>query len=159
MDIIERLSKGDDLALVTDAGTPGISDPGGKLVERAVEQMPDIRIVPIPGPSAVIAALSVSGFPADKFVFLGFPPQKKGRNAYFEDVAQRKETVVFYESTHRIEKTLVALSEVIADRPIMVARELTKLHETLYRGKALDVLDQLKRGSAKGEFVVIIRAL
>jgi 16S rRNA (cytidine1402-2'-O)-methyltransferase len=158
-EIIARLEAGEDLALITDAGTPSISDPGGKLVEEVVRALPECTIVPIPGASAIITALSVSGFPADKFVFLGFPPHKKGRNTYFEGLATQEHTVVIYESTHRIYKTLEALEEVLGERPIMVARELTKMHETCYRGTAASVTEQLKSTSIKGEFVIVIRAL
>jgi 16S rRNA (cytidine1402-2'-O)-methyltransferase len=157
-EIIDRLRAGESLALITDAGTPSISDPGGKLVEAVVNELPEVAIVPIPGASAIITALSVSGFPADKFVFLGFPPQKKGRAKYFKELAEEHHTVVIYESTHRIFKTLEALEETVGDRPIMVARELTKLHETLYRGTTASVTEQLKSTSIKGEFVIVIRA-
>jgi len=157
-EVINRLKIGEDFALVTDAGTPGISDPGGMLVEAVTNQLPDTKIIPIPGPSAVVTALSVSGFPTDKFLFLGFPPQKKGRQAYFNRVNDSRETVAFYESTHRIEKTLTQLGEIINDRPVMVARELTKLHETLYRGTVKEVTEQLLSGSIKGEFVIVVRA-
>ena len=152
-EVIDMLGEGKSLALVTDAGTPGISDPGGKLVERAVEE--GVSIVPIPGPSAVITALSVSGFPSDQFLFLGFPPHK-GRGSFFKRVAGAEGTVVFYESTHRILKCLEELSAVLPDRMLVVCRELTKLHETIYRGSASQVTDQLKSSSIKGEFVIVV---
>jgi len=155
-EVLSMLVQGKSLALVTDAGTPGISDPGGKLVEGIVSKLPEVVIVPIPGPNAAIAALSVSGFPADAFLFLGFPPHKKGRRAYFERVAENEDTVVFYESTHRIMKTLVELAPLIDDRRICVGRELTKLHETIYRGTAAEVTEQLKSTSIKGEFVIVL---
>jgi 16S rRNA (cytidine1402-2'-O)-methyltransferase len=143
-----------NIGYVSDAGTPGISDPGNKVVEKAVEL--GKNIVPIPGASAVIAALSVSGFPTDKFVFLGFMPHKgKGKN--FELIKNSKHTVVFYESVHRILKTLNEMKEVIeSEREIVVARELTKKFETIYRGKIADVLPLIKE---KGEFVVVVRGL
>lgn len=115
--------------------------------------------MPIPGPNACVAALSVSGFPADVFLFLGFPPHKKGRSAFFDRVAVTPSTVVFYESTHRILKTLVELQKKIGTRKIVVCRELTKLHETMYRGSVKDVIEQLESTSLKGEFVVVVRAL
>lgn len=156
-EIIERLRNGESLALVTDAGTPAISDPGGKLVERVVKEFgADAKVIPIPGPSAVIAALSVSGFPADRFLFLGFPPHKKGRQGYFKEVAAFDGTVAFYESTHRIMKTLDELGTLIGTRPIVVCRELTKLHETTYRGSAAEVTKMLNETSIKGEFVVVV---
>ncbi len=156
-DIIERLGNDETLALVTDAGTPAISDPGGMLVRDVYAALgEDVKIIPIPGPSACIAALSVSGFPADRFVFLGFPPHKNGRQTYFKELAARPETVVFYESTHRIEKTLEQLGAVIGDRPLVVCRELTKLHETIYRGTAAEILAALAATSIKGEFVIVV---
>ncbi len=156
-EILARLAKGQSLALVTDAGTPGISDPGGKLVHSIVIGLPDVAIIPIPGPCAAIAALSVSGFPTDRFVFLGFPPHKKGRMTYFKELAEREETVVFYESTHRIEKTLAELEARIGDRQVVVCRELTKLHETTYRGTVAEVTAALKATSIRGEFVIVCK--
>jgi len=158
-EVVERLRTGESLALVTDAGTPGISDPGGKLVERVVKEFgTDAVIIPIPGPNAAIAALSVSGFPADRFLFLGFPPHKKGRQGYFKEIAAFDGTVAFYESTHRILKTLKELEEVerLKERPLVVCRELTKIHETTYRGTAAEVTKRLEATSIKGEFVVIV---
>ncbi len=155
--VIELLKVGHDLALVTDAGTPTISDPGGQLVEALAKQFGnELRIVPIPGASAVIAALSVAGVPADRFVFLGFPPHKKGRERYFDDLASFEMTIVFYESTHRILKTLAELHDRFPQRPLVVCRELTKLHETIYRGTASEVTKQLESSSIKGEFVIVL---
>ncbi|MBI1908288.1 16S rRNA (cytidine(1402)-2'-O)-methyltransferase [Candidatus Uhrbacteria bacterium] len=109
-EVLDLLGEGKDVALVTDAGTPGISDPGGLLVQEAAARFGSaLRIVPIPGPCAAIAALSVSGFPTDRFVFLGFPPHKKGRRGFFDRVAAEEEVVVFYESVHRAEKALAEL--------------------------------------------------
>ncbi len=157
-EIVGWLREGKSLALVTDAGTPGISDPGGKLIQMIVEELGnEIAITPIPGPNAAIAALSVSGFPADEFLFLGFPPHKKGRQSFFRRIAETESTVVFYESTHRILKTLEQLGEAIGDRPIVVGRELTKLYETIYRGTVSEVTNALKSSSIKGEFVVVVR--
>lgn len=157
-EIIQMLREGKTLALVTDAGTPAISDPGGKFVETVLRELGnDFSIIPIPGPCAAIAALSISGFPADNFLFLGFPPHKKGRQNYFSKIAATTETVCFYESTHRILKTMTELGEKIGERPIMVCRELTKFHETIYRGTAAEVTKQLEKGSIKGEFVVVVR--
>ncbi len=159
-EIVARLEAGESLALVSDAGTPGISDPGGKLVEAVLEAFgKEAKIVPIPGVSAVTTLLSVSGFPSDKFVFRGFPPQKNGRSSYFREVAATEETVVFYESTHRIHKTLEELLPLVGDRPCVVGRELTKQFETLYRGTIPEVTAQLQKGSIKGEFVIVLRSL
>ena len=148
---VDQLKAGAKLAYVSDAGTPGISDPGGKLVAAAVEA--GIDVSPIAGPSALITAMSVTGFPTDKFTFLGFPPNKKGRNTYFKALADIEHTVGLYESKHRILKTLAELPQ---DRILLLARELTKMHETLYRGTAPEVLAQLEETSQKGEFVIIL---
>ncbi|MBI2436903.1 MAG: 16S rRNA (cytidine(1402)-2'-O)-methyltransferase [Candidatus Magasanikbacteria bacterium] len=154
-EIIKLLEEGKNLALVTDAGTPGISDPGNKLIADLKISNAEFRVIPIPGPSAVITALSVSGFPTDKFVFMGFPPHKNGRKKYFEEIATMKYTVALYESCHRIKKTLTELGEVCTpDRKVCVCRELTKKFETKYRGSITEVLDMdIKE---KGEFVIII---
>ncbi|MBI5370194.1 16S rRNA (cytidine(1402)-2'-O)-methyltransferase [Candidatus Uhrbacteria bacterium] len=155
--IVRLIEDGHDLALVTDAGTPGISDPGGQLVEALVKRFGgSLAIVPIPGPSALICALSASGMPADKFVFLGFPPIKNGRQKFFDHLADFDLTIVFYESTHRILKTLGELDKRFPDRKVVVCRELTKLHETIYRGTAAEVTKQLGSTSIKGEFVVVL---
>lgn len=155
--VLDHLETGKNLALVTDAGTPGISDPGGVLVAEAVKQFGDkITIIPIPGPSAITTALSIAGFPADEFVFLGFPPHKKGRQKFFDRLNEIKSTIVFYESTHRIEKTLGELESRVGDRTMMLGRELTKLHESIYRGTVSEVTAKLKSDSMKGEFVIVI---
>ncbi|OGL99313.1 16S rRNA (cytidine(1402)-2'-O)-methyltransferase [Candidatus Uhrbacteria bacterium RIFOXYB2_FULL_57_15] len=155
-EIVAMLRDGKSLALVTDAGTPAISDPGGILVETVIRESPDTAIIPIPGPSAVIAALSVSGFPCDEFVFLGFPPHKKGRQTFFKRLATMESTVAFYESTHRIEKTLAEIAASVGNRELVVCRELTKLHETTYRGTANEVTELIRSTSIKGEFVIVL---
>ena len=156
--ILEALEEGKNIALVSDAGTPGISDPGGMLVEAVAKRFSDsVVVVPIPGANAALAVLSVSGFPTDRFLFLGFPPHKKGRKTFFDEVAAREETQVFYESKHRIEKALTELAARLGDRPIVVARELTKQFETIYRGTAEECLAKLQRDKILGEFVVVIR--
>jgi len=156
--ILEQLEQGKKLALVTDAGTPGISDPGGKLVEIINTRLPSAQIIPIPGPSALIAALSISGFPTDKFIFMGFPPAKKGRERFFKKVAETEYTVVFYESVHRIIKTLLNLESYTLNPNILVCRELTKKFEYIYRGSAGEIVKILQnnKNNLKGEFVVII---
>ncbi len=155
--VLALLAEDKSVALVCDAGTPGINDPGGKLVAAAV--VSGHRVVPIPGPSAITTALSVSGLPTDHFTFLGFLPHKKGRQTMFAKIAAAEETVVFYESTHRILKTLEQLVAALPDnRPMVVCRELTKQFETIYRGNAAEVLQQLSGGVTKGEFVVIVGA-
>jgi len=158
IDLIKNfLKRGNDIALVSDAGMPGVSDPGAKLIAELIKEFGDeINIVSIPGPSAVTSILSVSGFPSDKFVFLGFPPHKKGREKFFKELASQKYTVVIYESTHRILKTLDELIENLKERQIVVGRELTKKFETLYRGTPKEVKNILQEGSIKGEFVIAI---
>lgn len=153
--ILSLLADGLKLALVTDAGTPGISDPGNKLIQEVVESGEYVEIIPIPGASACITALSISGFPTDKFVFMGFPPHKKGRKKYFTELAESKHTVAFYESNHRIKKTLGELHEVLSESvKICVCRELTKKFESIYRGTISEINEM--DIPEKGEFVVIV---
>lgn len=152
-EVVRRLSRGEDIAYVTDAGTPGISDPGGRLVEAVVTA--GFSAVPIPGPSAVAAALSASGLPTDHFRFLGFPPLK-GRENFWKKVLEQKETFVFYESSHRLVKALDELIRLGAgERRCVVARELTKKFETFYRGTVTQVLEKLPP-LIKGEIVVVV---
>lgn len=156
-DIIRYLDEGKNLALVSDAGTPGINDPGGFLIKQIVAASPETNIVSVPGANAATAALSISGFPADNFVYLGFPPHKKGRQTFFKQLGQVESTVVFYESKYRIIKSLEALRDIsfIGDRPIVVAREITKQFESTYRGIIADVIPQIEK-HLMGEFVVVI---
>jgi len=157
--IIGDLATGKKVALVTDAGTPGISDPGGRLVEEVIKLLSgQVKIVPIPGANAAIAALSVSGFSADKFIFMGFPPHKKGRNKFFDEATTAKYTVVFYESTHRILKALEQLKELAPAKKLVVCRELTKMFESIYRGTAEEILKILEsdKNNQKGEFVIVV---
>lgn len=158
--IAGQLAQGKNIALVTDAGTPGISDPGNKLIEELLLLTEaSLKIIPIPGPCAAIAALSISGFPTDKFVFMGFPPHKKGRETYFKKVAVAEETVVFYESTHRILKAMERLATLLPERQTVVAREITKMFETIYRGTPAEIIAKLNsdKNNLKGEFVVVIK--
>ena len=155
--IISFLKNNKNLALVTDAGTPGISDPGGKLVSEVVTQLgSSVKIEPVPGPSALTVALSISGLPTDSFTFLGFLPTKKGRETLFKEISESKRTVIFYESPHRILKTLKSLNQHIPTRQLVACRELTKIYESIYRGTADEVLEKLIKDKVKGEFVVII---
>lgn len=152
---IRELEQGKHLAYVSDAGTPGVNDPGGKLVAAAFEH--GYRVEPIPGPSALVAAISVCGFPMDDFRYRGFVPHKKGRQTFFHDITEEEGATLFFESPHRILKTLDALeSELAPERLVFVGRELTKLHESLYRGTAAEVKRQLYATSLKGEFVLIV---
>ena len=160
--IISLLKEGKNLALVSDSGTPGVSDPGNKLVEKVVEVLSDqVKIVPIPGPSALTCAASVSGFSMDKFLFLGFLPKKKKRKEILREIVQSKYPVIFYESPYRILKTLNELKETMSSdqramKNIVVVRELTKKFETIYRGKIEEVIEKIEKNQVKGEFVVIV---
>lgn len=157
--ILAQLAEGKRVALVTDAGTPGISDPGNELVAEVRRRLPEARIETIPGASALTAALSIAGVKTHEFVFLGFLPHKKGRRTLFQEIAQSKRAVVFYESPHRIAKALTSLAEVLPeDRTVTVARELTKLYESLVQGTAREVSEHFANhpGEARGEFVVIV---
>lgn len=158
LEILQRLGRGKNIALVCDAGTPGISDPGNELIDFLLDRDKTIKIVPIPGASAITTALSVSGFRADKFVFLGFLPKKK-RIKLFDWLKAGKITFSFYESPHRILKTLDVLTEHFGeDSRIFIARELTKLHETLYKGTIKEIRGVLGKEKVRGEIVVIVEA-
>lgn len=158
--ILKLLREGKNLALVSDAGTPGISDPGNKLVKKVIESLSgQASVVVVPGASALTAAASISGLPMDKFLFLGFPPQKRKRKKFFEEVVNSKHPVIFYESPYRILKTLNELKQMFqascSKLQVVVCRELTKKFETIYRGAIDEVIEQIKRDKIKGEFVVI----
>ncbi|MAG11313.1 MAG: 16S rRNA (cytidine(1402)-2'-O)-methyltransferase [Parcubacteria group bacterium] len=153
--ILSRL-KTESAALVTDAGTPGIADPGGLLVKAIEDSDDDISIVPIPGASAVVTALSVAGMRANQFTFLGYVPHKKGRNKFFNGIDKALHTVVFFETPHRIGKTLEALSGLSKNRRIVICRELTKMHETIYRTNVSDVKNSVPEDEYRGEFVIVI---
>ena len=151
--LVRKLSEGLDIALVSDAGTPLVADPGQRLVARAVAE--GIRVVPIPGPSAVLAALAVSGYPADEFVFAGFAPSKANdRKSWLEQLATEPRTIVFFETPHRIGKTLADVALFLGDRPITVGRELTKLHEQVVRTTSREAGEL--QIPAKGEFTIVL---
>lgn len=186
--ILDLLGKGHDMALVSDAGTPGISDPGGKLIDLVLKRMgAKVRIESVPGPSAVTAALSISGIPTDKFIFFGFPPHKKGRQKFLDKIIRSPYPAVVYESKHRIIKLLKELEEknreiieknrelkdkkekgILAkeDEPlrispitsVVICREISKMHETVYRGDIKAILERIKNSQEdqKGEFAVVI---
>lgn len=158
--IVERIREGERVAYITDAGTPGISDPGGRLVALVRAEAPEAAIETVPGPSALTAALSIAGVPTDDFLFLGFLPHKKGRQTALNYIAQSKHTVVLYESPHRIEKFLKGMKEVAPLRRITIARELTKVYEEILAGTAEELYAILAENPQKvrGEFVVIIEA-
>jgi 16S rRNA (cytidine1402-2'-O)-methyltransferase len=153
--ILSKLKEGKYIALVSDAGTPGISDPGFRLIQLAIESQ--IPIVPIPGPSAAITALSVSGLPTDAFFFKGFLPHKsKKRRDLLKQLEEVKETLIFYESPHRISEALKDIIEVLGDREIVLTRELTKVYEEIIRGKVSEIQDQIGDRKLKGEITLLI---
>lgn len=168
--IFALLEEGKNLALVSDAGTPCISDPGVMLIAEVRDRMSrrnlagearfrlDIQIVPIPGPSALISALSASGLPSSEFLFLGFLPHKKGRETLFKEIAESKRTVAFYESPHRILKTLASLEKFAPEKKVVIARELTKIYEEFISGTASEILAhfELHQDTVRGEFVVMV---
>lgn len=186
-EIMGLFEQGKNLALVSDAGTPGISDPGGKLVQAVIEKFgDDVKVESVPGPSAVTAALSISGIPTDKFVFMGFPPHKKGRQTFIKKILRSEYPAVIYESKHRIIKFLEELRQAVSDQndddnasaetrfiaspkegvkekkleltSVVVCRELSKMHESVYRGDIKSVIEKIKdnKDDQKGEFVVIV---
>jgi 16S rRNA (cytidine1402-2'-O)-methyltransferase len=152
--LIEKLLSGQSIALVSDAGTPGISDPAFHIVQQALEK--GISIIPIPGPAAFITALIASGLPTDRFVFEGFLPIKKGRKTKFESWKSETRTIIIYESPHRIMKTLTDIQTSLGSRNVVVARELTKKFEEIVRGTIPSVLAELKKKEPRGEYVVLI---
>lgn len=153
--IVAELQAGKNVALISDAGTPGISDPAWTLVQAALEA--GIEIVPVPGPAAFLTALMGSGLPMNQFVYLGFVPAKKGRQTLFESIKNEDRTVALYESPHRIQKTLELMRDILGpDRPIVLARELTKLHETFFRGTLQELLDSKEAHKLKGELVLLV---
>lgn len=152
--IIERIISGQNCGLVTDAGTPGISDPGTRFINFAIEQNIEVRTVP--GATALIAALTLSGFPSDSFVFEGFLPNKKGRQKALKQLVEEKRTIVLYESTYRIKKLIDELTELMPERRMAICRELTKKFEEIIRGTAAEIQNSISNMIIKGEFVVVI---
>ncbi len=152
--LINHLSSGNDLALITDAGTPGISDPAYRIVNAAIEE--NISVESIPGPSALLAALVSSGLPTDRFIFEGFLPHKKGRIKKILNIKDQKATIIYYESPYRLFKTLNQLFDLLGDRQAVVARELTKIHEEIKRGTISSLLKEFKNTKVKGECVILI---
>jgi 16S rRNA (cytidine1402-2'-O)-methyltransferase len=151
--LVERLQRGEAIALVSDAGTPTISDPGGRLIRAAIDA--GVRVEPVPGPSAALAALAVSGLPTDTFTFLGFPPPKGSeRSRWFDEVKAAGRTVVFFEAPHRVRQTLQQLFDAVGDAEIAVGREMTKAHEELVRGPISSVMAVLRE--PRGEYTVVV---
>jgi 16S rRNA (cytidine1402-2'-O)-methyltransferase len=154
-EVLAVLDGGGDVALVSDGGTPGVSDPGALLVAAAHEA--GIRVSPVPGPSAVAAILSASGFAGDRFVFDGFLPAREGeRRKRLRSLADETRTVVVYEAPHRLRASLADMAEVLGGRKLVLGREITKVHETLLRGSAGEVLDALGEGEVKGEIAIAL---
>lgn len=157
-EIIKRLISGEDVALVSDAGTPGISDPGEDLIKAVIRE--NIDIVPLPGPSAFILALIVSGFSTRRFVFEGFLPKKeKEREKILEELSREKRTIIIYESPHRLVKTLREIKDKMGNRNIVLARELTKFYEEIFRGSLEEALAKYQEEEPRGEFVVVIEGI
>ncbi len=152
--LIKKLNRGDSIAIISDAGTPGISDPAFYMVREAIKD--DIPVEAIPGPTAFVAALVCSGLPTDRFVFEGFLPAKKGRKTRLTELAEEKRTIIIYESPKKLLKTLKHLLEFLGDRRIVIARELTKKFEQFYRGNLKEILMDEELITLKGEFVIII---
>lgn len=156
-EVIERLRNDEHVVLVSDAGTPGISDPGARLVATVREKLPEAKIESIPGTSALTAALSIAGLSTDKFLFLGFLPHKKGRQTVLKKIAASEYPIVLYESPHRILKLLAELEKFAPQSRITIARELTKIHEEVLVGSPLLLAETLeKKKAVRGEFVVIV---
>ncbi|MFN2542436.1 MAG: 16S rRNA (cytidine(1402)-2'-O)-methyltransferase [Chthoniobacterales bacterium] len=156
--LVERLAAGENLALITDAGTPGLSDPGARLIRECIKR--ELPFTIVPGPSSVLMALIGAGFATDKFFFAGFLPNKSGgRERELRAAAARKETTIFFESPHRLIKTLTAAIEILQDRQLCVARELTKKFEEFRRGTASELLAHYQAHSPKGEIVLVVADL
>ena len=156
--LVARIAAGETMALVSDAGTPGISDPGARFVAELVREAEgQVKVIPIPGPSAAVALLSASGLYADAYVFHGFPPHKKGRAAFWKQVADEERTSVFYESPHRVEKAIAELAPLCApERKLVIGRELTKVFESVRHGTMGGAMDLLMSEPIKGEYVIAV---
>ena len=154
--LIERLRSGENLALVSDAGTPAISDPGYRLVVEAIRA--GIRVVPVPGPSAVASVLSASGLPTDRFVFEGFLPSKnRERGTRLQALREESRTLVFYEAPHRLKESLIEMRRILGDRQIVIAREVSKIHEEFLRGTIGALVSQLAEREVKGELTIVVQ--
>lgn len=154
-EVLSRLHAGQSVALISDAGTPGISDPGGILVEKAVED--GITVISVPGPSALIASVSISGLPIKEFTFIGFlSPKRTHRQKMLEELRMEKRTLVFYEAPHRILETLEDMSEIFGERKAALVKEITKIHEEALRGSLSDIINMLHNTTIAGEYVVIV---
>lgn len=153
--IANMLENGNKIALVTDAGTPCISDPGFEVVDEALKR--GIKVIPIPGPSAMTAAASVAGISTRRFCFEGFLPKKKGRQTLLKSLAEEERTIVIFESPHRIEKTLRDIETFIGVREVVIVREITKIYEEILRGTTTELIEKLSKNPIKGEIVLLIK--
>ena len=157
-DLVARLKRGENVALVSDAGTPTLSDPGFRLIREAI--LASVPVVPVPGPSALTAVLSVSGLPTDRFVFEGFLPAKKGeRRARLNRLREETRTLVFYEAPHRLRESLADLLEIFGDREVVLGREITKIYEEFIRGRVSEVRAQVEHKEPRGEITLVVRGL
>jgi 16S rRNA (cytidine1402-2'-O)-methyltransferase len=157
-EVLEKLREGLSVALVSDAGTPGISDPGGVLIGKAVEE--GIPVLAVPGPSAVVAAVSLSGLSVKEFSFIGFlPPRSSQRRKILDELATEKRTLVFYEAPHRILETLEDMADIFGERVAAVVKEITKIYEEVYRGKLDDILRILHDRTIAGEYVIVVEGM
>ncbi|MFQ5627406.1 MAG: 16S rRNA (cytidine(1402)-2'-O)-methyltransferase [bacterium] len=155
--IIRRLIDGKSIGLISDAGTPAISDPGFYLIREAI--LSEIPVVAIPGATALIPALVLSGLPIHRFAFEGFPPQKKGRKTFFENLQSESRTLIFYESPHRLLRTLLDIKNYLGERRVALARELTKKFEEIIRAKVTDLIKRIEKQPLKGEIVIVVEGL
>jgi 16S rRNA (cytidine1402-2'-O)-methyltransferase len=154
-ELLGLLKEHKKIALISDAGTPGISDPGYVLIKAALEH--GIAVIPIPGASAFLTALSASGLPSNHFIYLGFLPLKKGRQTLLKSFEQENRTIVFYESPHRLQKTLHELAQLYPSRSMVIARELTKIHEEFFRGTVAEAYEYFQKKQPRGEFVILMK--
>jgi 16S rRNA (cytidine1402-2'-O)-methyltransferase len=154
--IIKLLQENKKLALISDAGTPGISDPGNELIQKILEKLPEVEVIAIPGPSVVTALASISGINTNRFLFLGFLPIKKHRKQFLEKIVLSDLPVIFYESPYKLLKTLKEIEKLMPEAKIVVAKELTKMFEKVYRGDIKEVIKEIENDGVKGEYAVLI---
>jgi len=154
--IIKLLQENKKLALISDAGTPGISDPGNELIQKILEKLPEVEVIAIPGPSVVTALASISGINTNRFLFLGFLPIKKHRKQFLEKIVLSDLPVIFYESPYKLLKTLKEIEKLVPEAKIVVAKELTKMFEKVYRGDIKEVIKEIENDGVKGEYAVLI---
>ena len=151
---MKKIIEGQDIALITDAGTPSISDPGYRLVRRCISS--DVNVVSVPGASAVLTSLVASGLPPDRFIFEGFLPKKKGRSSKLESLSKEARTIIFFESPLRLQRTLKDLNVTLGNRPVAICRELTKLHEEIWRGSLVEAEKVFSDRKIKGEITLVV---